>query len=321
MNRRDMAKTLALTPLGASAAVSNQARRKHLYGLLGDLPERNRKLGAKKVSEEDRGGYILEKLTLDLNGMEPVPAFFAKPKNLQGRAPAVLYNHAHGGTYPLGKLELTEGRSHLVKPSYAEWMTGLGYCVLCIDTWMFGERSGKTEADTFKEMLWNGRVLWGMMVYDSLRALDYLVSRQEVDSKRIGTVGLSMGSAMAQWTAALDERVKVTVDLCCLTDWHSLVETKNLKGHGFYYYVPGLLKHFTTAQMNALIAPRHHLALAGTKDLLTPAKGLDRVDAELKQAYAATGHAERWGLERFDCGHQEIAEMRSAVRNYFVKNL
>ena len=320
MNRREIAKVLALSPMAASAA-SSQSRRKELYTLLGDLPDRNRKISATKVSEEDQGSYILEKLTLDLNGVELVPALFAKPKNPRGRTPAVLYNHAHGGTFKLGKLELTEGRSHLVKPSYAEWMTGLGYSVLCIDTWAFGDRSDKTQEDLFKEMIWNGRVLWGMMVYDSLRAMDYLVSRDDVDAKRIGTVGLSMGSAMAQWTAALDERVKVTVDLCCLTDWHALMEAKNLKGHGIYYYVPSLLKHFTTSQMNALIAPRHHLALAGNKDALTPPKGLDRIDAELKQTYLAAGHPERWELKRYNCGHQEPEEMRAAVREYFSKNL
>lgn len=94
-----------------------------------------------------------------------------------------------------------------------------------------------------------------------------------------------------------------------------------MKGHGIYYYVPGLLKHFTTSRMNALIAPRHHLALAGVKDRSTPPKGHDRVDADLKQAYLAAGHPERWELKRYDYGHQEIEEMRTAARDYFVRNL
>ena len=55
---------------------------------------------------------------------------------------------------------------------------------------------------------------------------------------RIGTLGMSMGSTMAWWLAALDERVKVTVDICCLTDFHTLVAKKGLAGHGVYYYVP-----------------------------------------------------------------------------------
>ena len=115
----------------------------------------------------------------------------------------------------------------------------------------------------FKEMLWKGQVLWGMMVYDSLRAMDFLLERPDVDPARIATLGISMGSTMAWWLAALDERVKVTVDICCLTDFKTLMEKKNLSAHGVYYFVPGLLKKFTTAQINALIAPRAHLGLAG----------------------------------------------------------
>ena len=73
-------------------------------------------------------------------------------------------------------------------------------------------------------MLWRGRVMWGMMVYDSLRALDYLASRRDVDRSRLGTLGLSMGSTMAWWVAALDERVKACVDICCLTDYEALMD-------------------------------------------------------------------------------------------------
>ncbi len=59
----------------------------------------------------------------------------------------------------------------------------------------------------FKAMLWQGMVLWGMMVYDSYKAVDYLASRPEVDPSRIATLGMSMGSTMAWWLAALDPRI------------------------------------------------------------------------------------------------------------------
>ena len=112
----------------------------------------------------------------------------------------------------------------------------------------------------FKAMLWQGQVLWGMMVYDSLRALDFLRASGPTSIRRASrTLGISMGSTMAWWLAALDERVKVTVDICCLTDFHTLIAKKSLSAHGVYYFVPGLLKTFTTAQINALIAPRAHL--------------------------------------------------------------
>jgi Acetyl xylan esterase (AXE1) len=273
------------------------------------------------VSTEDRGAYVLEKLVLDLNGEQPAPAYFAKPKGATGRLPTLLYNHAHGGAYALGKTELVDGRAHIAKPPYAEFLTSLGYNALCFDAWLFGERSGRPELDLFKEMLWQGRVLWGMMVYDALKAVDYLVSRPDVDTARLGTVGMSMGSSTAQWVGALDPRIKVIVDICCLTDWHTLVDVGGLKGHGIYYFVPDLLNHFTTSQLNALIAPRAHLSLAGEQDALTPPAGLDKIDRDLRGTYAAAGHPENWKLLRYEGGHLETAQMRAEIRNWFIDKL
>jgi dienelactone hydrolase len=284
-----------------------------LYALLGDLPDRTRPISVVQSAREEREAYWLETLVLDLNGIEPVPAYLVRPKNTVGRLPAVLYNHAHGGDYALGKDELIRGRDLLQNPPYADALTRLGYIALCVDAWAFGARSGRTESAIFKHMLWNGQVMWGMMVYDSLRALDYLVSRPDVDANRLGTLGLSMGSTMAWWLAALDTRIKVCVDLCCLTDFHTLVETGDLDGHAIYYYVPSLLKHFTTAQINALIAPRPHLGLAGNLDPLTPPAGLDRIDAALREVYARENAPEAWKLLRYDVGHQETADMRPEV--------
>jgi dienelactone hydrolase len=295
------------------------ARRQELYGLLGDLPERHWPIRAEQVAEERRRGFVVEKLVLDLNGLEPVPAYFVRPEGATGRLPVVLYNHAHGGDYMLGKDELLDGRSALQRPPYADALTSQGYAALCIDTWLFGERRGRTEAEVFKQMLWQGQVLWGMMVYDSLRAIDYLATRDDVDMGRLGTLGLSMGSTMAWWVAALDERVKVCVDLCCLTDFQALIETRALDSHGVYYYVPALLKHFSTADINALIAPRPHLSLAGNYDRLTPPAGLDRIDAALRRVYADHGAPEAWKLRRFETGHFETAAMRAEILAFLTR--
>lgn len=297
-----------------------EARRRQLYSLMGELPSRSRKVSAVKVLEESQGGYVLEKLVLDLNGVEDVPAYFVRPQKGTGPFPTVLYNHAHGGNYGLGKDELLIGHgAAFQKPYYAEELTRRGYAALCIDAWAFGERRGRTEGEIFKQMLWQGQVMWGMMVYDSLRAVDYLVSRPDVDSKRIGTLGLSMGSTMAWWVAALDTRIRVCVDICCLTDYRALIETRGLDGHGIYYYVPCLLKHFTTAQINGLIAPRAHLSLAGNYDRLTPPAGLDRIDAELRQVYKKEGAPDAWKLLRYEIGHFETAEMRAEILAFLDK--
>ena len=302
-------------------AASPRHSRADLYRLLGKLPDRNRPISCEKVGEELREGYKVEKLMLDLNGIEAVPAFFTLPATRRGRVAAILYNHAHGGAYDLGKRELIEGRPHLQNPPYGEALARRGIAALCIDTWAFGERRGKTEPETFKEMLWRGQVMWGMMVYDSLRALDYLSSRKEVDAGRIGTLGISMGSTMAWWTAALDERIKVCVDICCMTDYDALLATRGLDGHGIYYYVPDLLNHFSTAAVNALTAPRAHLCLAGNKDQLTPPAGLDRVDAALKRVYADAGAPAAWKMLRYDVGHLETAAMRHEIMQFLDERL
>ena len=304
-----------------SGAPTVAKRRADLYGMLGKLPPRDRKVSAQLVSTEDRGAYTLEKLILDLNGEEPAPAWFAAPKGASGRRPTVLFNHSHGGGYQIGKTEFLEGREYMGKPPYAEFLTSLGYNALCFDAWIFGERATRTELDFFKEKLWQGRVLWGMMVYDSLKAVDYLTTRADVDSHRLATVGMSMGSSAAQWAGALDPRLKVVVDICCLTDWHTLVEVGGLRHHGIYYYVPDLLNHFTAAQMNALIAPRAHLSLAGNQDQLTPLAGLDKIERELNDIYASAGSPENWKLLRYDVGHQETPQMREQIRQWLVANL
>jgi len=308
------------SPASAAEIPGAAARRRELYSLLGDLPPRDRPIGARTVSTEERPGYIVERLVLDVNGIEPVPAYFIKPRAAAGKMPALLFNHWHAGEYKLGKDELLRPKPGGV-PSYADDLTAQGYCALCLDMWCFGERSTRTELDTFKDMLWKGQVLWGMMVYDTLRGLDYLVARPDVDPGRVGTLGMSMGSTQAWWAAALDPRLKLCVDICCLTDYQALIETNNLKGHGVYYFVPSLLKHFTTAQINSLIAPRPHLATAGTRDALTPAAGLDRIERELNGVYNGLGSPGNWKLRRYDVGHAEPPEMRRDIMAFLREHL
>ena len=299
---------------GATAAPgAASSRRAELYGVLGDLPRRDRPLTASAVSREVGADYVLEVLSLDLNGIEAVPAYLTLPRSAPRPFPAVVYNHAHGGDYVRGKDELLQGSSYLRPPPYAVALARMGIAALAIDHWNFGERRGRTESELFKHLLWHGQVLWGLMVYDTLRATDYLLTRPEIDPARVGTIGLSMGSTMAWWHAALDERIAACVDLCCLTDFQALLETRGLDGHGLYYYVPGLLRRFDTAGINALICPRPHLSLAGELDRLTPPAGLDRVDRALRDAYGAAGVPERWELVRYRTGHFENWDMRRRV--------
>jgi hypothetical protein len=212
------------------------------------------------------------------------------------------------------------------QPAYAPVCAEKGLVTLAIDSWCFGERKHEEngrqgEEDAFKLMLWRGRVLWGMMMFDEVRALDYLASRPEVDRQRLGALGMSMGSTKAWWLAALDPRVRLCLDVCCLTDFEELIKIHNLKGHGIYYYVPSLLEHFQTAQINELIVPRARLSVNGRQDSLTPPAGVERVRDYLMPLYRKYGKEEDCRIELFDCGHIELPEMRRLILEWMDKYL
>ncbi len=302
--------------------MKQNAERKKLYRLLGDLPDRNLPIVVQKINEEDKPTYILQRFVFQWNGIESVSGIFIKPKKTgKTKFPVILYNHSHGNNFSLGKYELIEGREYISDPPYAEQFAELGIAALAIDHWGFGERNGRTESEIFKHMLWHGQVLWGMMVFDSLRALDYLMTRDDVDANKIGTLGMSMGSTMAWWLSALDERIACCIDICCLTDFQSIIDTQNYDRHALYYYVPGLLKHFTTGKINGLIAPRPHLSVAGRYDRLTPLNGLLKIDEELKVVYKRHNAEQGWKLSIYDIGHFETAAMRAEIVNFLKSRL
>jgi len=294
-------------------------RRARLWGLLGDLPEATTPPVVRRRETEETAEYRLERLTIDLNGIEDVPALFITPLRGEGPWPCVVFNHSHGGYYDLGKRELTDGAPYRFATPMAVELARAGFAAISIDHWGFGGRQGAGELRIAFDMLWRGRVMWGMMLYDSVRAIDYLLTRTDVDPLRIGTTGMSMGSTMAWWLSALDTRVACCAETCCLTEFETFAALGGF--HAPFYYVPSLLKHFTTAQINALIAPRPHLSLAGREDPLTPARGLDIVDAELTRVYREMGAPADWQLKRYPVAHLETEEMRVETMRFLAARL
>src|SRR5580704_18946326 len=80
-----------------------ERRRKELWTLLGDLPWQHKAAPPKLLKTEKHEGYTLERLVLDLNGVEPVPALLLIPDRRDPRAPGLLHIHWHAGMYELGK--------------------------------------------------------------------------------------------------------------------------------------------------------------------------------------------------------------------------
>jgi dienelactone hydrolase len=299
-------------------------RRQELWSLLGELPHSRKPGPPSLVEATHRDGYRLERLELDLNGVETAPALLLIPDKRQSPAPGLLFLHWHGGSYGLGKEQLLKGTE--VQPAYAPVLAEMGIVTLAIDSWCFGgrqhEEDGRSgEEIAFKLALWQGRVLWGKMMFDECRALDYLLNRPEVDPARVGAIGISMGATKAWWLAALDPRVKLCVDFCCLSDFDELIHANSLNRHGIYYYVPSLLKHFSTAQINELIVPRPRISLNGSRDLFTPPAGVEKIREHLTPLYTRYGRAEDCRIELFECGHEELPEMRALATQWLGRYL
>lgn len=291
-----------------------------LKQLLGDVPT-DKPISSTLMRQEERDGYRLESLLLNLNGIEQVPAYVAIPLQGEGPFPLVVFNHSHGGNYTNGRNEFVHSSPYLQQPSFAKVLTEMGYAACCIDMWGFNERGGKTESELVKEMLWQGQVMWGMMLYDNKRMVDFMCQREDIDASRIATIGMSMGGLMAWWISALDERIGVIVDICGQVDAHTLISKRGLDHHGFYSYVPGLLKHFTTLDIQKRIAPRPRMSLVGRNDRMCPIEGVEHLAKGLSEAYQAAGKPEHWQPVIASGGHMETLEMRTLWQFFLAKYL
>jgi dienelactone hydrolase len=296
-------------------AATTAQRRNDLWRLLGPRPWREGGVAGERLAREEHAHAAIEHWRLHLNAEQAVPALLLRPRETVPRG-VVLYCHAHGNRFETGKDELLVGRPALQSPPYGEALTARGWAVLAIDHWGFGERREPSERALVKRLLWQGATLWGWRVHDALTALDWLRAQAGFERLPVVTLGLSMGSTMALWSAALDERIAGCVDLCCAAEYDALLDSGGFDLHGEYFFIPGLLREFTLAEIAALIAPRPHLSLAGRADPLTPPAGLALLDSRLRDAYAQLGAADAWQQCVEVGGHAETPTMRRQVLSW-----
>lgn len=320
--------TVPAFPVPASKAEWATRRpdvRAKVVASLGDLPPRPAKPIVHLVSVEHRPGFRIERIRLD-NGMgEKLSAMLLVPDGLTRPAPAVLWLHSssydhrqllapdsNGGAEPLGEVFVKRG-----------WV------VFAPDAAWYGDRTGAgpggpaetaaaQQTSQHKYHLWFGRTLWGMFVRDDQVALDYLCGRPEVDTSRIGATGISMGSTRSWWLAAVDDRVRCVAGVACLTRYEQLIRHGQLRQHGVYYFVDGLLKHFDTEAVVSLIAPRPALFLTGELDAGSPADGIKVIEERAGGLYRAVGAADAFRSVRYpDVGHTYTPAMRAEMLAWF----
>ena len=297
---------------------------------LGDLPPRPAPLKVRTVSTDRKDGYRIEKFVFD-NGVDSeVPGYIAIPDQRNGKLPAILTMHGHSSSK-----ENMFGYQP-TSQDVAALLAKRGYVVLGIDSYFNGERKGTgpagdletqargsdQEMSLFKLNLWLGRTLWGMMLRDEQIALDYLASRPEVDANRIGAQGMSMGSTRSWWLAAIDDRIKAVVAVACFTRYEDLIAIRALRAHGIYYFVPGILKHFDSEGIMALLAPRPFLALTGDSDAGSPPEGMHKLETILARFYKLYGKPGQFQSVIYPhTGHVYNDDEKSRMAAWFDKYL
>jgi len=292
--------------------------RRQLMRLLGTVPDRPPPLAPEPVERVDLGDVIREKVTYAVEPGERVPAFLFLPKTGAGPRPAVLCHHQHGGEFEVGK-DGPAGLGSTPDQHYAIELARRGYVTLAPDALCFNERrdpAGKLEGAEYERYealhrLTEGKTLQGKFVWDARRAIDYLVSRREVDQSRIGMIGHSLGGQETLFTTAADLRIKAAVSSCGFASLAVLKRDRIL--HNFALFVPGLAEAGDYGAVLALVAPRPFLVAARTADPIFPRDGIEATVAAARQAYAAQGAADRLGTFYEDGAHQFSPAMREAA--------
>jgi dienelactone hydrolase len=302
-----------------------------LVKLMGDLPARPDPSKVRIVSTEERSEFTLEKIEFHNGADAIVPGYIMIPKPGAGsapvRRPCIVLLHEHGGSKESVCLDVA-ARDHAGTP-----LVRKGYIVAAIDSYFHGERIGRGPAGALEnksaqEMsfskinLWLGRSLWGMQVRDEQCLLDYLATRADIDPGRIGATGMSMGSTRSWWLAAVDERVKAIVGVVCFTRYTELIQHGYLRYHGIYYFVPGMLQHFDTEAIHALVAPRPHLELSGDQDPGAPLDGVETLERKVGEVYRLYNQPDNFrSVVWQNTGHEYLPEMRERMIAWFEQHL
>ncbi len=290
--------------------------RKQLQEMLGlyPLPAKT-DLKATITGRLEHEEFFVEKLHFQSMPDLYVTANLYVPKNLTKKVPAILYVCGHGQMK-------TNGVSFGNKTAYqhhGEWFARNGYVCLTIDTIQLGELEG-IHHGTYREGMWwwnsRGYTPAGVEAWNSMRALDYLESRPEVDAGKFGITGRSGGGGYSWYTAALDERIKVAVPVAGMTDMQNQVVDGCVDGHCDCMFMMNTYR-WDFAKVGALIAPRPLLIGNTDQDKIFPLDGVTRLYNEIGRIYSLYGAKKDLGLLITAGPHKDTPELQGPAFKWF----
>src|SRR6058998_4422341 len=247
-------------------------------------------------------GLTATHFTFAADAEERVPGIVIRPEKTAGRRPAVILLNGTGDSKE-GMLDL------------ASELAARGFVAVAIDGRYHGERTKSGYDDAILRAYKTGKehpFLYDT-VWDVMRLIDYLETRQEVDAARIGVLGISKGGMETYLAAAADPRIAAAVPVIGVQSfrwaldhdgWKSRVGTfqaaidaaagdagVNVVDAAFVrrFYdrvAPGIYSEFDAPAMLPLIAPRPLLVINGDSDTLTPLPGVMLAANSASDAYA-----------------------------------
>ncbi len=294
-----------------------------LLDIVGPFPKRT-PLNPVVTGVVEREGYRVEKIVFESMPQYYVTAAMFIPSDVTGKRPAILNVIGHS-TASFRRDIYQVVILNLVKK---------GFIVLAMDPYGQGERidyfDAKKGASTvggstaIHSHIGNQMFLTGVspgryFIWDGIRAIDYLMTRDEVDPKRIGVTGLSGGGTQTAYISIFDDRIKAAAPSCYITGFRRLLESIGPQDaeQNFYHAIARGLTH---ADFLEVRAPRPTLIVATTRDFFS-IQGARETYAEAGQAYAAFGHKDHLLLSEDDYEHGFTAKNRRATYAFFQRFL
>jgi len=295
--------------------------RANLLAMLGGLPKKKTPLNPRIIGRIQMNGFHIEKLVFESLPGIYVTALLYVPAGNTKKDPAVLVPSGHS---PDGKAYYQALCQRLVQR---------GYFVISWDPVGQGERSQFWDAKNHKSrynlicaehaVLGNLAYLAGTNlarweVWDGIRAVDYLLTRPEVDPDRINITGTSGGGFQTALIAALDPRVKVAAPSCYITALPMRVYNRIFKDpdsdpeQDLYGMIANGLDH---PGLLLLIYPRPVFVAAAVLDFF-PIEGTHQTFREVAKLYSRFGHADRISMHESYNAHQYSLENQEAAINF-----
>ena len=319
------------------------ARQKVFDCMLTPPPASANDYDVKLLFEEQRDGYKARKIEIRLSRYYTVPAYVLIPDG-KGPFPAVNALHDHGAHLFIGKEKMIRPLacedSMVIKDAEA-WSVGYegqffgdylaqnGYVVFSADAPMWGERGQKEGArrDSY-DMIAGNMMMYGIdlsayMTYDDITGTEYLASMPEVDARRIGCTGWSMGAYRAWMLSALSDRIKVGTAVCWMvtTDEQMGFKYSRTENGGFANCYPGLRRWLDYPHIASIACPKPMLFINGLQDKLFPVSGVKKAFKTMHDTWKSQYADEKLETELWDMPHSCGKKAQRRVLEFFKKHL